>query len=65
MKKENGFWIDPNNNKWNCDTHTKKQAQEKSKTMVRCSSCSRCSRCSNCSNCSNSNIAKVKQYWNL
>ena len=52
MRKENGYWIDENNNKWNCDFYSEKKAEEKSKTLINCRDCSGCSDCSYCSDCS-------------
>jgi len=53
MKKENGWFIDDNNNKWDADFETSESAEIKSKSLVNCSDCSNCSNCRYCSNCSN------------
>ena len=51
MKLENGFWIDENNNKWECKFYTETNATQLSKTLANCSDCINCSYCSNMTNC--------------
>ena len=51
MKKENGFWIDKNRNRWLCAFYAEEKAKELSKTLTRCSGCTNCSHCIDCSNC--------------
>ena len=53
MKIENGYYVDYNNNRWNCDFYTEEQAQKNSDSLINCSNCSYCSYCSGCSGCSN------------
>lgn len=36
MKKVNNQWVDSNNNSWNCNINTRKQAEEKSKSLINC-----------------------------
>jgi hypothetical protein len=52
MKKENGYFIDENNNLWSSIFETEESAEAKSKTLQNCRSCSDCSDCSSCSYCS-------------
>jgi len=52
MKKENGYYIDENNNRWDCNLYTEDQAKKNSESLIDCSDCSDCSRCSGCSDCS-------------
>ena len=52
MEKLNGFWVDKNRNRWNCDLHTEDEAQNRSNTMIHCYDCVDCSHCSDCSYCS-------------
>ena len=42
MKKINNYWVDENNNRWSTSSHTKKQAQEKSESLINCRDCSDC-----------------------
>ena len=46
MKKENGFWIDENKNRWNCSLYTENNAETCSKSLVDCRGCSGCNDCS-------------------
>lgn len=52
MKRENGYWIDDNSNKWNCNLYTEEQADKFSKTLIDCKNCTNCRSCSYCSYCS-------------
>jgi hypothetical protein len=52
MKKENGYYIDDQGNKWSVNYETEKSAQKKSKSLITCRGCSDCKDCSYCSNCS-------------
>jgi hypothetical protein len=49
MKKENGFFIDENNNAWDCLIETFESATKKSKSLKNCRNCRDCSYCSDCS----------------
>ena len=51
MKKINNYWVDDNNNKWNCDI-TEEKAIKNSNTLINCSYCAHCVHCSDCSDCS-------------
>ena len=59
MKKVDERWVDSNNNSWNCNTNTKKQAEEKSKSLINCWNCWNCRDCWNCWNCWN-----CRDCWN-
>ena len=52
MVKRNNYWVDENNNKWNCYIYSKEEAEKYSKTLISCSYCSDCRDCSDCSGCS-------------
>ena len=52
MKKEGNYYVDENNNKWNCYIYTEEQAIKYSGTLNNCYNMINCSYCSNCSNCS-------------
>ena len=52
MKKLSNYWVDKNNNKWNCNIYSQEEAKKYSKTLVNCSDCSDCSDCSGCRGCS-------------
>jgi hypothetical protein len=56
MKKENGYYIDDQGNKWSVNYETEKSAQKKSKSLITCRGCSDCKDCSYCSNCSYCNL---------
>lgn len=43
MKQENGYYIDENKNKWDCDIYTEDQAQKYSESLINCFNCSDCS----------------------
>lgn len=51
MIQNNGYWIDKNCNKWNCDEYTREQAMALSKTLVNCFDCVNCRYCSDCNSC--------------
>lgn len=51
MKKINGCWVDENENSWDCEKHTKQEAERLSKTLVDCYNCYNCRNCNNCRNC--------------
>lgn len=53
MNKINNFYVDENNNRWDADIYTKKEAMTYSESLVNCHNCSDCSCCSDCSDCSN------------
>jgi hypothetical protein len=55
MKKENGYYIDDQGNKWSVNYETEKSAQKKSKSLITCRGCRGCSDCKDCSYCSNCN----------
>ena len=61
MKQENGFWIDENNNRWNCDCYNKNQAIELSEKLINCTDCRGCTYCTDCTGCRgfNSNPQKI------
>ena len=42
MVKRNNYWVDENNNKWNCYIYSKEEAEKYSKTLISCSYCSYC-----------------------
>jgi len=46
MKTENGYYIDENNNRWDCEIYTEDQAKKNSESLIDCSGCFDCSRCS-------------------
>ena len=51
ITKQNNYWIDENNNKWNANIYTKEQAIKYSRSLVNCNDCSDCSYCRGCSSC--------------
>ena len=51
MKKENGYWIDENNNKWDCKDTDEELAIIYSRFMCNCDNCTNCYNCSNCHSC--------------
>jgi len=51
MKSNGLYWTDSNNNSWLKSENTKKQAEEKSSTMIDCRGCSGCSYCRGCRDC--------------
>ena len=51
ITKQNNYWIDENNNKWNANIYTKEQAIKYSRSLVNCNDCSDCSDCSYCNGC--------------
>ena len=52
MNKINNFYVDKNNNRWDADIYTKKEAMTYSESLVNCSDCHNCHNCRNCSYCS-------------
>jgi hypothetical protein len=55
MEVLNGYWVDVNDNKWNCALFSEKQAEEKSYSLNNCHHCIDCSNCKYCSNCNDCN----------
>ena len=53
MKKLNGYWVDKNNNKWEVDFYTEKEAEKHSKSLVNCIECVNCIDCRDCIDCRN------------
>jgi len=49
MKEQNGYYVDENNNRWDCNLYSKEQAKRYSESLINCSDCSDCSHCSRCS----------------
>lgn len=39
MKQINNYWVDENNNKWDCGIYTEEQAENFSKSLIDCHSC--------------------------
>ena len=67
LKRDGGYWVDDNSNKWRCSKYTEQQAEACAATLrncrscvdckdcqdcVDCTSCTGCSGCENCSECS-------------
>ena len=55
MRTENEYYVDENNNKWDMEIFSKKEADECSETLVNCNNCYDCSYCKNCNDCNNCN----------
>lgn len=51
LKQINRYWMDENNNRWDCGIYTKEQAEDFSKSLVNCYNCCNCMNCNNCCNC--------------
>lgn len=50
MKQINGYWVDENNNRWDCELYSKAEAERYSKTLIDCTECTDCNNCYNCDN---------------
>lgn len=53
MKKENGYWIDDNNNRWNCNNFSEDEAMINSFNCNNCYDCHNCHNCDSCYECHN------------
>lgn len=53
MEQTNRYWVDENNNRWDCGIYTEGQAEKFSKSLVGCHNCDNCSYCYNCDYCDN------------
>lgn len=53
MKKIGNNWVDENNNKWNYDNYTEKEAIKYSESLSNCVNCRDCKYCLNCIDCTN------------
>ena len=51
MKQINDYWVDENNNRWDCELYTEAEAERCSKTLIDCTECTDCINCNNCNNC--------------
>ena len=53
MKKEKGYWVDANNNRWDVNYYDKDEAVKYSASLKDCTNCTNCIDCRNCTNCTN------------
>lgn len=53
MKQINGYWVDENNNRWDCEICSEVKAETFSKTLINCTDCTDCTKCIDCTNCIN------------
>ena len=53
MKRENGYWIDENGNKWYDKKFTEEEAVRLSSALVNCTDCINCTDCTDCTDCTN------------
>ena len=51
MKREDFWWIDGNNNKWDTCFYTEDEAEKCSKSLTNCDNCINCRNCINCNSC--------------
>ena len=51
MKQINGYWVDDNNNRWDCELYSKAEAKRYSKTLIDCTNCIDCTDCKFCDYC--------------
>jgi len=51
MKKDEYFYIDKNNNKFNVEKFSEAEAEAASKTLINCYNCYNCYDCENCNGC--------------
>lgn len=51
MKKTKHYWIDEDNNKWTKSCNSKKEAKQKSKSLIDCYNCIDCTYCDGCACC--------------
>lgn len=51
MEQINRYWVDENNNRWDIEIYTEKEAEKYSKSLVNCYNCHNCHNCRNCRNC--------------
>lgn len=51
MKREDFWWIDGNNNKWDADLYTEDEAEKCSKSLTNCENCINCKNCIDCDSC--------------
>ena len=62
MQQINGYWVDADNNRWDCKKYTKIQAREYSATLINCHGCDNCCNCVNCENCQD--CQDCRDCWN-
>ena len=53
MEQINRYWVDENNNRWDIEIYTEKEAEKCSKSLVNCYNCCDCRNCYSCRNCIN------------
>lgn len=51
IKLINNYWVDKNNNKWECSSFTKSEAKYLLKTLNKCKNCTNCTECNECNAC--------------
>lgn len=51
IKQIDGYWVDKNNNMWDCYVYTQEQAEKFSRTLIDCHNCINCYNCHNCCSC--------------
>ena len=59
MKQINGYWVDENNNRWDCELYSEAKAERYSKTLIECTECTDCDNCYNCNYCYNCDNFKI------
>lgn len=53
MKKEYGYWVDDNNNRWDSRYYPEEEAAFLSTTLYDCQDCTNCKYCIYCTKCTN------------
>lgn len=51
MQLINGYWVDDNNNRWNCDFYDEDEAKKYSDNLTNCHDCWNCEGCRDCEDC--------------
>ena len=51
IKQIGKWWVDKNNNMWDCNVFKQEQAEQFSKTLIDCYNCVNCYNCRNCCSC--------------
>ena len=59
MKKENGYWIDENNNKWDCKDTDEELAIIYSRFMCNCDNCTNCNHLYACNDLEDCTVCKT------
>ena len=64
IKQINGYWVDEDDNRWDYERFTEKEAEKASQSLVNCFRCTDCNDCVGCQDCEHCNNCEHCNYCN-